>query len=154
VITAKSVNKANEEIDGLTDEQLDQEIDRLFGDQPEVLSFREGYGLGDGEIQELAILLTYFVFKASEAENPGKAATVKLEDFESVFDEATAWMAELERPEAPECGLSRNRSGWIWARSGCGPHHCHPMLSRLTAVLSTPWIRPIPGSKPRRSRLG
>jgi hypothetical protein len=100
VITAKSVNKANEEIDGLTDEQLDQAIDRLFGDQPEVLGFLEGYGLGDGEIQELAILLTYFVFKASEAENPGKAATVKREDFESVFDEATAWMAELERPEA------------------------------------------------------
>ena len=71
MITAKSVNKANEEIDGLTDEQLDQAIDRLFGDQPEVLGFLEGYGLGDGEIQELAILLTYFVFKASEAENPG-----------------------------------------------------------------------------------
>ena len=58
MITAKSVNKANEEIDGLTDEQLDQAIDRLFGDQPEVLRFLEGYGLGDGEIQELATLLT------------------------------------------------------------------------------------------------
>ena len=125
MITAKSVNKANEEIDRLTDEQLDQAIDRLFGDQPEVLSFLEGYGLGDGEIQELATLLTYFVFKASEAENPGKAATVKREDFESVFDEATAWMAELERPEAidhppPEsepllscCGCRINRQARI-----------------------------------------
>jgi hypothetical protein len=72
VITAKSVNKANEEMDGLTDEQLDQAIDRLFGDQPEVLGFLEGYGLGDGEIQELAILLTYFVSKRPKRKIPAK----------------------------------------------------------------------------------
>ena len=66
MITTKSVNKINEEIDGLTDEQLDQAIDRLFDAQPEVLAFLDGFSRGDGEILELATLLSFFVFKAYE----------------------------------------------------------------------------------------
>jgi hypothetical protein len=100
VITAKSVNKVNQEIDGLTDKQLDLAIDRLFDGQPEVLAFLDGFSGGEGRVLELSTLLSFFIFKAYETEYPGKAATVKREDFESVFDEAKTWMAELERPEA------------------------------------------------------
>jgi hypothetical protein len=100
VITAKSVNKVNEQIDGLTDEQLNEAIDRLFGAQPEVLPFLKGFDNGDGQILALTTLLVFFVFNAYDAEYPGKAATLKREDFESVLDEAKTWIAELDRPES------------------------------------------------------
>jgi hypothetical protein len=100
VITARSVNRVNEEIDGLTDEQLGEAIDRLFDAQPEVVPFLKSFSNRDGGIQELATLLSFFVFKVYETEYPGKAATVKREDLESVLDEAKSWIAELDRPEA------------------------------------------------------
>jgi hypothetical protein len=64
-----------------------------------VLEFLVGLNDGQGRILEQAILLSFFVFKAYEAEHPGKVVTVKRKDFEVVFDQAKTWMAQLESPD-------------------------------------------------------
>ena len=94
------MNRVNEEIDGLTDEQLDEAIDRLFDAQPEILPFLNRFDNGDERILELATLLSFFVFMVYDAEYPGKTETVRGEDLESALDEAMTWIAELDRPES------------------------------------------------------
>jgi hypothetical protein len=97
VITPQSINKANEEIDGLTDEQLDDAIDRLFDAQPDVEALLVSASKRQVRILERGLFLSFFVFKAFEVEYPGKAVKVEAEDLESVFDETSAWMAQLKR---------------------------------------------------------
>src|SRR6266852_5200774 len=79
-------------MDGLTEERLDQTIGRLLDAQSVVKEFLVGFSHGEQRILELVLVMSFFVFKAYEAEYPCKPPRVKREDFESIFDDANAWM--------------------------------------------------------------
>jgi len=102
VITAESVNKAEEEIDGLTAEQLDPAIERLLDAQPVVKEYLVGFSNGEVRILELVLVLSFFVFKAYEAEYPGKPPRMKRDDFESIIDVANAWIDQLDSTGMPD----------------------------------------------------
>jgi hypothetical protein len=51
---------------------------------------------------DLAVITSFFVFKAYEAEHPGKPPRVKREDFESIIGQANDWIDHLERTGKPD----------------------------------------------------
>jgi hypothetical protein len=96
VITRESMEKFSEMIDGFTEERYEQSVASVFDAQPDVLEFL--VSCTEGWVQAEAISLSFCVFKAYEAEYPGKAVRVEREDLEAVFHQAKAWMAQLESP--------------------------------------------------------
>jgi len=89
-------------MDGLTEEQLDPAIERLLDANPVLKEFLVGFSRGDQRILELVLVMSFFVFKAYEVEYRGKPPGLKREDFESIFDEANAWMDHFESTGVPD----------------------------------------------------
>ena len=57
-------------MDGLTAEQLNPAIGRLLDAQPVVKEYLVGFSNGEVRILELVLVMSFFVFKAYEAEYP------------------------------------------------------------------------------------
>ena len=95
VISANSLHKASKVIGGSTKEQLDRTFARFFQAQPLVLEFIVRLSGHRDRIHDMVMQLSVFVFKAYEAEYPGKTGTLKREDFLPGYDRAKSWAAEF-----------------------------------------------------------
>lgn len=103
MVTGESVEKACAEVGEYTDEFMISEFDRFFRAQPSICEFIIELTRGSGQkIQELALFLSYIVFKATEIERRGTAATIRQEQIETAFRDTESWMAQLSEGKNPE----------------------------------------------------
>ncbi|HLH32943.1 MAG TPA: hypothetical protein VKY31_17205 [Terriglobia bacterium] len=103
MIKGESVEKACAEVGEYTDEQMAAEFERFFQAQPAVCEFIIELTHGSGQkIQELALFLSYMVFKSMEIEQTDAAGAVRQEDVETAYRDTESWMARLSQAEAAE----------------------------------------------------
>ena len=103
MIDGESVEKACSEVGEYTDEQMVGEFDRFFRAQPAVCDFIVELTHESGQkIQELALFLSYMVFKTMEGAQTGSAGIVKPEDIEAAYRDTESWMARVSQSEGAE----------------------------------------------------
>jgi hypothetical protein len=91
VVTPESLEIVYDMIDGFTEEQYEEAMDSVFDAQPFLLQFLVGHS--EGWVQAQATTLSFMLFKAYEAEHPGKSIKVERADIDAAFDQAKSWMA-------------------------------------------------------------
>jgi hypothetical protein len=103
MVTEEAVEKACSEVGEYTDEHMVSEFDRFFRAQPAVCEFIVDLTHESGhKIQELSLFLSYMIFKAAEAEQPGTAITVTPADVETAYRETESWMVNMSESESGE----------------------------------------------------
>ena len=103
MISGESVDKACSEVAEYTDDHMVGEFDRFFRAQPAVCEFIIELTQGSGQkIQELALFLSYIVFKAIEIEQPGTGVTIEQAAIEAAYHETESWMTQLSQAENAE----------------------------------------------------
>src|SRR5262249_7298634 len=96
MISAESVEKACSEVGEYTDDNMVDEFDRFFRAQPAVCEFIVEVTQQSGQrIQELALFLSYMVFKAKQMEQSETVAAVTQDDLESAYRDTESWMAQV-----------------------------------------------------------
>jgi hypothetical protein len=103
MITNDIVERACSEVGAYTDAQMMSEFDRFFQKQPGICDFvAELTSESTTDIQELSLFLSYMVFKAAEAAEPGAPENLKevtAERIESAFHESESWIDRIEKAE-------------------------------------------------------
>ena len=103
MITTESVNQACTEVGEYTDEQLSLEFERFFREQPSICDFVvELTQESDPKIQELALFLSYMIFKAVEIADPGAIKAVTTDAIESSYRESEFWIEQISQSEGQE----------------------------------------------------
>jgi len=106
MIGEEMVEKACSEVGDYSDEQMVNEFDRFFREQPAICDFIVELTHESGQkIQELSLFLSYMVFKTMEAAETGFAHTVQAEDIEEAYRETESWMERVS--QAKEAELQR-----------------------------------------------
>ena len=109
MITNDIVERACSEVGAYTDDQMMSEFDRFFQKQPGICDFvAELTSESTVEIQELSLFLSYMVFKAAEAAEPGtpeNLAEVSAERIESAFHESESWIERIEKAQDDKSAL-------------------------------------------------
>ena len=109
MITNDIVERACTEVGAYTDDQMMSEFDRFFQKQPGICDFvAELTSESTVEIQELSLFLSYMVFKAAEAAEPGtpeNLAEVSAERIESAFHESESWIERIEKAQDDKSAL-------------------------------------------------
>jgi len=103
MITNDIVERACTEVGAYTDDQMMSEFDRFFQKQPGICDFvSELTSESTADIQELSLFLSYMVFKAAEAAEPGAPENLKevsAERIESAFHESESWIDRIEKAQ-------------------------------------------------------
>jgi hypothetical protein len=103
MITSESVEKACSEVGDYTDENMVSEFDRFFRAQPAVCEFIVELTHESGhKIQELALFLSYMIFKALEIERTGEIDVIKPENIEAAYRDTESWMTQVSEAEGDE----------------------------------------------------
>src|SRR6476646_166529 len=103
MITSASVEKACSQVGDYTDENMVSEFDRFFRAQPAVCEFIVELTHESGQkIQELALFLSYMVFKALEIERAGEIDGIKPENIEAAYRDTESWMTQVSEAEGDE----------------------------------------------------
>ena len=109
MITNDIVERACSEVGAYTDDQMMKEFDRFFQKQPGICDFvAELTSESAVEIQELSLFLSYMVFKAAEAAEPGtpeNLGEVSPERIESAFHESESWIERIEKAQDDKSSL-------------------------------------------------
>src|SRR5688572_24226040 len=96
MITGESVEQARCQVAEYSDETLAVEFERFFREQPAICDFVvEVTRDSNQHIQELALFLSYMVFKTLEIGEPGFAKTVTPERIEAAFHESESWITMI-----------------------------------------------------------
>ena len=100
MINSASVEKACSEVGQLTDEQMASEFDRFFKAQPAVCEFIVELTHESGQkIQELALFLSYMVFKTVEGSKTPAMGTVQSEDIEAAYLQTESWVTHVSQAQ-------------------------------------------------------
>jgi hypothetical protein len=109
MITNDIVERACTEVGAYTDDQMMSEFDRFFQKQPGICDFvSELTSESTPDIQELSLFLSYMVFKAAEAAEPGAPENLKeisAERIESAFHESESWIDRIEQAQEDKTTL-------------------------------------------------
>ena len=94
MITNDCVERACSEVSGYSDDRMTSEFDRFFQTQPAVCDFVvQSTSESSQEIQELALFLSYMVFKAVEAS--GSVRSVEMGAVETAYRESESWIDRM-----------------------------------------------------------
>jgi hypothetical protein len=103
MITSASVEKACSQVGDYTDENMVSEFDRFFRAQPAVCEFIVELTHESGhKIQELALFLSYMIFKALEIERAAEIDVIKPENIEAAYRDTESWMTQVSEAEGDE----------------------------------------------------
>ena len=97
------LESACSEVGQFSDEKLANEFDRFFRSQPPLCEFIVEVTQESGQqIQELALFLSYIVFKAVEASIDTSPQTVQPVQIEAAYRQTELWMTRLSESEGAE----------------------------------------------------
>jgi len=103
MISGETVETACSQVGELTDEQMAGEFDRFFRAQPGICEFIVELTQESGQnVQELALFLSYMVFKTIETSQPNPVKNVTHEDIETAYRETETWMNRVGEAEGTE----------------------------------------------------
>ncbi len=103
MITGESVEKACTEVGEYSDEKMVNEFDRFFRAQPGICDFVVTLTEESGQkVQELALFLSYMVFKAAELSGPEPVVRVTPVGMEEAYRETESWMERVSDAEGTE----------------------------------------------------
>jgi hypothetical protein len=96
MITSESVDDACSEVNGYTDDRMMKEFDAFFKEQPSICDFiTELTSESAMKIQELALFMSYMVYKAVKKEQPQGAPPVSPETIEAAYKESEGWIERI-----------------------------------------------------------
>ena len=103
MITGESVNQACTAVGEFTDDEMAREFERFFREQRSICDFViELTQESDQKIQELALFLSYMIFKAMEAGNSGTMSCVTPDALEAAYRESEFWIERISQSEGGE----------------------------------------------------
>ena len=103
MITEESVEKACSEVGEYTDDFMVREFDRFFQAQPAVCEFIVELTHESGhKIQELALFLSYMIFKATEVEQAAAADSIRPEEIDAAYHQTELWMTQFSEAEGED----------------------------------------------------
>ena len=98
MITSESVDEACSEINGYTDDRMMKEFDAFFKEQPSICDFiTELTSESSMRIQELALFMSYMVFKAIKIGMPQGVSPVSPETLEAAYKESESWIERIDQ---------------------------------------------------------
>jgi hypothetical protein len=96
MISAESIAKVRDAINGLTDAQFKREFDRFLDTQSLVLNyFFEKSVPNEKGMLDFVVKSSFMIWKCYEAEPPGKTITVGWQHLEAAIDDMKAWWSRL-----------------------------------------------------------
>ena len=127
MITAEAVEQACNDVADFSEEQMASEFERFFRTQPELCDFVvELTGESEPRIQELALFLSYMVFKAVETGGTtGPAITHSA--IENAFKASEIWIERLNGLASGDLESSMVSS----FEADAEPHLLHYILSEI-----------------------
>src|SRR6185295_16986165 len=98
MITSESVDEACSEVNGYTDDRMMQEFDAFFKEQPSICDFiTELTSESAMKIQELALFMSYMVYKAVQKGSPEGVPAVSAEAIEEAYRESEGWIERINQ---------------------------------------------------------
>jgi hypothetical protein len=96
MITSESVDEACSEVNGYTDDRMMQEFDGFFKEQPSICDFiTELTSESSMKIQELALFLSYLVYKSVKKNASQGIPPVSAESIETAYRESETWIDRI-----------------------------------------------------------
>lgn len=96
MITSELVDQACSEVNEYTDDRMMKEFDAFFREQPSICEFiTELTSESSMPIQELAMFLSYMVFKIVKTGQPDAVTPVSPERVESAYRESESWIDRI-----------------------------------------------------------
>jgi len=106
MITNQYVDQACAEVSLYSEEVMASEFERFFKTQPGLCDFvTELTTESDQRIQELALFLSYMVYKVVEAARP-EIAAVSPESIEAAFHRSEAWIEKMNEAQSEDLSSS------------------------------------------------
>jgi hypothetical protein len=103
MISAESVEQACSQVGEYSDEKLATEFERFFREQPAICEFVVELTHKSGQqIQELALFLSYMVFKTIEIAGGEVVISVTPEAIEAAYRESESWIDHMSKAEGPD----------------------------------------------------
>ena len=98
MITSESVDDVCSEVNGYTDERMMKEFDAFFKEQPSICDFiTELTSESAMKIQELALFMSYMVYKAVKKGTPEAVPAVSAESIEAAYRESEGWIERINQ---------------------------------------------------------
>jgi len=102
MITSESVDQACAEVNDYTDDRMMQEFDGFFKEQPSLCDFiTELTSESSMKIQELALFLSYLVYKSVKRSTPQGMLAVSEASIEEAYRECEAWIDHINQGGTP-----------------------------------------------------
>ena len=103
MITGESVEQACSQVGEYSDEKMAGEFERFFREQPAICDFVVELTHESGQrIQEMALFLSYMVFKTLEIGGTGTVTAVTRETIEGAYRDSESWIDHMSQAEGPE----------------------------------------------------
>src|SRR5436190_11943968 len=98
MITSELVDDACSEVNGYSDERMMKEFDAFFKEQPSICDFiTELTSESAMKIQELALFMSYMVYKAVKKGTPAPVPAVPAERIEEAYRESEGWIERINQ---------------------------------------------------------
>jgi len=98
MITSESVDDVCSEVNEYTDERMMKEFDAFFKEQPSICDFiTELTSESAMKIQELALFMSYMVYKAVKKGMPDAVRAVSAESIEDAYRESEGWIERINQ---------------------------------------------------------
>src|SRR6187455_28869 len=98
MITSKLVDDACSEVNSYTDDRMMKEFDAFFKEQPSICDFiTELTSESALKLQELALFMSYMVYKAIKKGMPEEVAPVSPEVIEAAYKESEGWIERINQ---------------------------------------------------------
>jgi len=98
MIKSESVDSVCSEVDSYSDDRMMKEFDEFFKEQPSICEFiTELTAESAMKIQELALFMSYMVYKAVKKGSPGGAPRVSAEAIEHAYRESEGWIERINQ---------------------------------------------------------
>src|SRR6185503_8121202 len=96
MITSEFVDDVCSEVNGYTDDRMMKEFDGFFKEQPSICDFiTELTSESAMKIQELALFMSYMVYKAIKRGTPEGVPAVSPERIEAAYKESEGWIERI-----------------------------------------------------------
>ena len=103
MITGESVEQACSQVNEYSDEKMAGEFERFFREQPAICEFVAELTHTSGQqIQELALFLSYMVFKTLEIAGGEVVISVTPEAIEAAYRDSESWIDHMSQAEGAE----------------------------------------------------
>jgi hypothetical protein len=98
MITSELVDDACAEVNGYSDDKMMKEFDAFFKEQPSICDFiTELTSESAMKLQELALFMSYMVYKAVKKSLPEGVAPVSAESIEAAYRESEGWIERINQ---------------------------------------------------------